>query len=371
MNNLCLLCLCFLLAVSCNNKQFSHTNKPTLKTEVIGYYSGNADNINQYPVEKLTQIIYSFCHLKGNRLNVDNAADTATIKQLVLLKNRNPQLKVLLSLGGWGGCKTCSDVFSTDAARKEFASSVKELTDYFKTDGIDLDWEYPAIEGHPGHPFMPADKDNFTFLVRDLRHVLGTQAQISFAAGGFDNFINNSIDWKAIEPLVNNVNLMSYDLVSGFSTVTGHHTPLYSTTEQSASADNAIKKLAAIGFPKNKIVLGCGFYARTWGNVEDVNNGLYQSGKFISFIDFKMLSTRLSTDSGYVYYWDDVAKATHAFNKEKKIFATFDDERSVKLKTEYVKSEGLYGIMFWELATDKPKNGLLSVIDHTLFPLKN
>jgi chitinase len=111
---------------------------------VIAYYSGDSKTIDNYPVEKLTHIIYSFCHLKGNRLNVDNKGDSTTIKKLVSLKKKYPKLKVLLSLGGWGGCEFCSPVFSTDKGRKDFARSVKEVNDYFKTDGIDLDWEYPA-----------------------------------------------------------------------------------------------------------------------------------------------------------------------------------------------------------------------------------
>src|SRR5687768_7426830 len=112
---------------------------------VTAYFAGDINQISKYDPQKLTHIIFSFCHLKGNRLSVDNKADTLRIQQLVELKKRNPSLKVLLSLGGWGGCSTCSDVFSSNDGRKAFASSVKELNNYFDTDGIDLDWEYPAI----------------------------------------------------------------------------------------------------------------------------------------------------------------------------------------------------------------------------------
>ncbi|MEP6682243.1 MAG: glycosyl hydrolase family 18 protein, partial [Parafilimonas sp.] len=111
---------------------------------VIAYYDGDAKTIDAYPVEKLTHIIYSFCHLKNNMLNVDNMNDSLTIQHLVTLKQRNPSLKIILSIGGWGGCAPCSQTFSTDEGRKTFASSVKNLSEYFKTDGIDIDWEYPA-----------------------------------------------------------------------------------------------------------------------------------------------------------------------------------------------------------------------------------
>ena len=126
---------------------------------VIAYYaSNNRSQIDSFAVEKLSHIIYSFCHLKGNRLNVDDAGDTAMIQKLVGLKKRNPQLKVMLSLGGWGGCETCSDVFSSKEGRRVFSQSVKELNEYFGTDGIDLDWEYPAIEGYPNHKYQVRTK---------------------------------------------------------------------------------------------------------------------------------------------------------------------------------------------------------------------
>src|ERR1700722_8931119 len=114
------------------------------KLAVIGYYAGRNTAIDSFATEKLTHIIFSFGHLKGNRLNINNANDTATIQHMVSLKEKNPALKVILSLGGWGGCKTCPEVFATDSGRSEFVASVVELTSWFHTDGIDLDWEYPA-----------------------------------------------------------------------------------------------------------------------------------------------------------------------------------------------------------------------------------
>jgi chitinase len=330
---------------------------------VIAYYSGDVNKIDSYDVKKLTHIIYSFCHLKGNRLNVDDAKDSATIVKLVSLKKTNPDLKVLLSLGGWGGCKTCSPVFATEAGRKEFAQSVKELNDYFKTDGIDLDWEYPVIQGYPGHPYTPEDRPNFTALVKELRRVLGKKHEISFAAGGFPTFLEQAIDWKEVMATVDYVNLMSYDLVSGFSNTTGHHTPLYSTDVQVRSANQAVSYLTSIGVPPDKIVIGAAFYARTWENVDSLNNGLYRSGTFKHFIPYRQFNEKLSEADGFVFYRDPVAQAPYAYNAGKRTFATFDDPLSIRGKTKYVMDKKLRGIMFWELSLDKGNGGLLEEID--------
>jgi chitinase len=333
---------------------------------VIAYYSGNSTLIDSFPVEKLTHIIFSFCHLKGNKLSVDNAADTATIQKLVSLKIRNPQLKIILSLGGWGGCEFCSPVFATDAGRKEFANSTKELMYYFKTDGIDLDWEYPAIEGYPGHAYKTEDKSNFTALVKTVRDTLGNNYEINFAAGGFDTFLQQSIEWDKVMPMLNKVNLMSYDLVNGNSKMTGHHTPLYSTASQKESADNAIRYLDSIGVPLNKIIIGAAFYAREWADVAPVNNGIYQAGRFHKFIPYRRFPGLVSADSGFVFYRDTVAKAPYAYSIAKKRYATFDDSLSIRDKTKYAIEKELGGIMFWELTLDKQQGGLLDVIDKTI-----
>lgn len=354
----------FLLAFALNVQSQPRAKKPVGKSSlaVIAYYAGQAAQVDSFAAEKLTHIIFSFCHLKGNKLAIDNARDTATIQQLVGLKKRNPNLKVLLSLGGWTGCETCSEVFSTEDGRSEFALSVKELLDSTNTDGLDLDWEYPAIQGPPDHKFTPEDKPNFTKLIVQLRKAIGRKKEISFAAGGFTTFLERSIEWKKVMPLIDRVNLMTYDLVHGYSTVTGHHTPIYSTPQQKESADNAIRFFDSIGIHRNKLVIGAAFYARIFENVDSVNNGLYRPGNFKRGMPFKAYPIVLSSDSGFVYHWDPVAKAPWLYNARQKLFVTYDDTTSMRLKTAYAKEKKLNGIMFWQLGEDTFSNGLLEVI---------
>ena len=336
------------------------------KISVIAYYSGNEKSINAYPIEKLTHIIFSFCHLKGNQLSVDDHRDTLTIRQLVALKKRNKALKVLLSLGGWGGCETCSMAFSTEEGRAEFSQSVKRLNQYFKTDGIDLDWEYPAIAGYPGHRYDVADKHNFTLLVSSLRKALGSKHEISFAAGGFTTFLAEAIEWDKVTPMVDNINIMSYDLVHGGSKITGHHTPLYSTSMQIESTDHAVKFLDSVGVPKSKMVIGAAFYARIFDVDENTNNGLYQPGKFSKGLPYMRFNKDSLQQEGFNYYWDEEAKAPYMYSSAKKQLITYDDETSMTLKTRYAMSENLKGIMFWQLGNDKVTNGLLSAIHNAL-----
>lgn len=281
---------------------------------------------------------------------------------MVRLKSRNPGMKVMLSLGGWGGCKNCSDVFNTSDGRKDFAQSVKEVTTYFNTDGIDLDWEYPAISGFPGHTYRTADRNNFTALVKELRIFNKKEFEISFAAGGFTGYIDSSIDWKEIIPYINFVNIMSYDLVHGYSTVSGHHTPLYSTPQQVESTHHAVQLLLKLGVPKDKLVIGMAFYGRLFKIEEGSEVGLYQPCKFSHGFSSKYMNDSLSEKNGFKKFWDDVAKAPYAINRERRLLATYDDERSIALKTNYAVKNKLGGVMFWQLYDDKFHHGLLEKI---------
>lgn len=335
------------------------------RVKVIAYYFGKPETLDSFDIKKMDEIIFSFGRLQGNLFHLKNTQDTATIQKMVALKSINPSLKVVLSMGGWGGCETCSDIFSSRKNSKDFVNAFKELSDYFKTDGIDLDWEYPAVSGFPGHKYTPADRQHFTRLVKFLRHSLGSNSEISFAAGVSKRVMETGMEWKKVMKKANRVNLMSYDLAGAGTPNSAHHTLLYSTPQQAVSTDYAVQYLLNLGIPSNKIVIGAAFYGKIWENVPDTSNGLYQSSKFKSAIPYKMLVNEFTPANGFNYYWDDLAKAPYLYNPIQKLFVTYDDKRSVKTKTQYAIDKKLSGIMFWQLTEDTFQNGLLDVIDET------
>jgi chitinase len=334
------------------------------KFRVVGYYAGPIQSIDSFKVEQLTHLIFCFCGLKENKLQIRNAEDSAIIFKMVALKKRNPSLKIFVSLGGWGGCETCSDVFNSSIGIKEFAKSVKEVANYFKIDGIDLDWEYPVIKGFPGHTYRNEDAANFTELVKELRQVNNPSFEISFAAGGFTSYIDSSIQWKEVIKYVDFINIMSYDLVHGYSVISGHHTPLYSTPQQIESTDHAVKMLIKAGVPKNMLVIGGAFYGRFFQIEEGSNVDLYMPCKFSHGFSFKNINDSISAKNGFEIKWDDIAKAPYAINNKRKLLATYDDKKSIALKTKYAKISQLGGIMFWQLYDDKYKDGLLETISN-------
>jgi len=118
-----------------------------------------------------------------------------------------------------------------------------------------------------------------------------------------------------------------------------------------------------MGIPAKKLIIGAAFYGRLYNNVENLNDGLYQPGTFAGTVTYKNFATQLSADSGWVYHWDDIAKAPYSYNLKKKSFITYDDKHSVELKTKYAIDKHLGGIMFWQLNQDTNKDGLLSTMD--------
>jgi len=370
-------------------------SQPENNIRVLAYYLGSADPIDKYDITKMTHIIFCFGQLDGNRIKLTKN-DSAVIKKMVSLKKVNLQLKVILSLGGGRGCKTCSEAFSTETGREEFARSINECHKYFGTDGLDLDWEFPTVEHFVGQKYSPEDKKNFTRLVNTIKK-FNPGYELSFAAGAHAGIFEEVVEWKKVMKMMDYVNLMTYDIGSyqnrpdlsqyrhlalgEDAKVTYHHTALYSTPDQlhavpgkynqfktpgqERSVDWCVKYLLKMGIPANKIIVGAAFYGRIYEDVDYLNDGLYMPGKYKGGVPFKNFPVDLSADSGYVYHWDEIAKAPWIYNPAKKIFVTFDDKRSVELKTKYVIDNKLGGIMFWQLGNDSFKDGLLNIIDET------
>ncbi len=188
---------------------------------------------------------------------------------------------------------------------------------------------------------------------------------LSFAAGASNRFFENSIEWDKVMPLVDNVNLMTYDFYGSGSNKTGHHTALSSNEFQNRSAESSIEALTNLGVNPKQIFIGGAFYIKTFKNVANINNGLNQNAEWnrsynqISFEDVR---------SNFNFYWDSLANSPYAYDSINKIFATFDDHKSIKLKSQYALDKKLGGIMFWQLMNDQKRNGLLSTMVKTIKP---
>ncbi len=357
--------LCFAFSEYCHAQTES---KPVI-IAYVGGYRGLVET-GSFDAKRLSHINYAFVDVKDNRAWMHNeATDTINFKNLVALKKQNPALKILISIGGWTWSKNFSDAVLTDTSARNFAKSAVEIVAKYDLDGVDIDWEYPGMQGD-SNVFRPADKEHYTNLFKNLRQFLDSLNRVTnkkyfvtTAVGGSSDYIEHT-QMNLVQLYTDYINVMSYDYADGTDSVSAHHTNLFTSGNDSNlySADRSIRDFINAGVPPAKIVIGIAFYGKGWQMASTDNNGLYRKSlKPAHGGGFTYIKDSLVNRNGFVRYWDIAAKAPYLFNARKKIFISYDDEESVKYKCEYVKQYHLAGAMFWEYYNDK-KEYLLKVI---------
>ena len=358
----------FIIFLSATESGEKQKNRPVI-IAYVGGFRGLAD-IDSLNPKKLSHINYAFVDVKDNRAWLHNeATDTINFRRLTALKKQNKDLKILISLGGWTWSKNFSDAVLTGSSTHAFAYSCIDIVAKYGLDGVDIDWEYPGLIGD-NNKFRPEDKEHYTLLFKELRQGLDSLAKITrkkylvtTAVGGSWEFIAHT-EMDKVAKYNDYINVMSYDYAGGSDTISSHHTNLYASSDDTSqgSTDKSIKAFIAAGVPAKKLVVGMGFYGKGWEMETGDNNGLYRRvKKFSRGGGFDYLKDSLENKKGFIKYWDDVAKAPYLFNPQTKVFITYDDEKSIKEKCQYIKKNNLAGAMFWEYDDDK-KEYLLDVI---------
>jgi chitinase len=395
---------------------------------VIGYFTQWGIYGRNYRVKnidtsgsaaKLTHINYAFGNVRNNRCevgvtqasdpntgvggdafadytkafqageSVSGGADTwdqplrGNWNQLKQLKAKHPNVKVLISLGGWTWSRGFSSA-AQPANRQAFVASCVDA--YIKGnlpvtdgaggvgaaagvfDGIDIDWEYPVACGLSCG--TPADNANYTALLAEFRRQLDAVRPgllLTVAVGaGIDKI--RVTDPAAYHPYLDFINVMTYDFHGAFDPITGHHSALFNSSADPSTGDvklynsnDAMEAFISRGVPASKLNLGIGFYGRGWTNVPNVNNGLYQSGSAApgtyeaGIEDWKVLK-----NLNHPIYTDANARATWSYNGT--TFWSFDTPALVTEKMGYVKTQGLGGAFFWEFSGDDAQGTLVNTI---------
>ncbi len=332
--------------------------KSKKKSVIIAYVGGFRGLIQTDSIDiwRLSHINYAFVDVKENRAWLHNeATDTINLRKLSELKQQKPDLKILISIGGWTWSKNFSDAVLTDTSTKNFAYSAVDMVAKYDLDGIDIDWEYPGMIGD-SNMYRPEDREHYTLLFKDLRKGFDSLKKITHrkyfittAVGGSQDYIDHT-EMDKVQYYANYINVMSYDYADGSDSISGHHTNLYTSSGDTAqySADRSIQAFIAAGVPRKKIVMGVAFYGKGWQMQSTDSNGLYRRAlQPARGGGFTYLKDSLINKNGFVRYWDDKASAPYLFNPEKKIFISYDDEESVKNKCKYVKQYHLAGVMFF------------------------
>ncbi|BGO90739.1 hypothetical protein JCM10020v2_002382 [Rhodotorula toruloides] len=303
-------------------------------------------------------------------------------------------VRPVFSVGGWDGSIHFSDLVKTASKQATFAKQIKSFMDKYGFVGVDLDWEYPNGVGIGCNAVSGDDSAHLLAFLKVLRSQIGSSKLIT-AAVSTDGFLGANgkalSDFKPYGQYLDYINLMTDTHSGSWSSTTGPDSPLRKCSSDS-SVQTAIKLWTSRGFPASKILLGVPAYAISFTtkssslSTTKINNkwsskayqpwtGVVPMGApgdsnapttdvcgtktaaYSGQWQFKDLVANglVSSDgmhgkNGYKRYFDQCSQAPFLFNPSKKHYISYEDSRSVAVKTAYAKQQGLGGVFVFDSA---------------------
>lgn len=274
----------------------------------------------------MTHINYAFGQVRADFAGV-TVQNEPFLRKVVALKQVNPGLKVLLSIGGWTA-GNFSEMAASARTRRSFAHDCRRIVDRFGLDGIDIDWEYPT-SSEAGISSSPDDTRHFTLLMRELRKALGRDKLLTIATIADGLYI----DFPACMPYLDFVNIMAYDVANP----PYHHTTLFrSPLSGRITVAEAVEAHIRNGVPPHQLTLGMPLYGR---------------GDHSNRVLHNFVKTR-HTDRRYVQQWDEAGKVPYLVDASGALVWGFDNPASLAAKCGYILDRGLLGGMYWECTED-------------------
>ncbi|WP_284619626.1 glycoside hydrolase family 18 protein [Aquabacterium humicola] len=360
---------------------------------VVGVYVPNWESpalLDRLAPGSLTHALYAFLRICGpGQLPKDAAACaqreafqlavTDTEKTFdaafVALKQRLPALKVVASVGGWGGSDPFFHFANEPARRAVFVdSAVAFLRAHPAFDGIDIDWEHPTSNGSANGVALgaPEDGQGYAALMIDLRRAVdalgretGRRYLVTSAVNTTDAIVRR-IDFRRAAPALDLLFMMTYDFYGGWSASAGHHAALLDGRPgTNESLAGAVKALTDAGMPKAKLVAGVAMYGRGFSGVVPPRrgasfNGAKKTGPFppgegvLTWREIAALyvDTHGRGRGGFQVVQDPVTQGYALWNPATRRYLGYDDPRAVMAKGAYARREGLAGVFAWELSQD-------------------
>jgi len=360
--------------------------------KVVGLYVPNWEptaRLDALPAGSATHLLYAFLRICGpGQLPKDEAVcqgrpdfqlasgepektfDTA----FQAFKQRAPQVKVLASVGGWGGSDPFFHLANGAARRAAFAASAAEfLRTHPAFDGIDIDWEHPTSNGSANGVALgsPADGQGYADLLLELRRALdalgreqGRRYLLTSAVNTTDAIVGK-VNFKGAQPALDLLFMMTYDYYGPWTKQAGHHSALRdSPAGANNSLQGAFKALRRAGMPARKLVAGVAMYGRGFTGVSlpaggGLNGGTRDgvfNGSDGSMTYREIAATLLDTQgrgrNGFEARFDPLTQAWSLWNPGSAQLMGYDDPRAVAAKARWARRQGLAGVFAWEYSQD-------------------
>ncbi|XP_037072206.1 chitotriosidase-1-like [Pollicipes pollicipes] len=380
------LCTLPLLALAaCGLAAGTNVHTQSAPFKVVCYYGSWAvyrPGDGRFDVEDIdpllcTHAIYTFAGLDAATHTIksldpwndlyDNYGKGAYLR-FTALKERNPQLKTLLAIGGWNeGSEKYSEMTASPEHRKIFVASCVEFLRKYGFDGLDLDWEYPAQRGGKA-----TDRDNFGHLVRELSDALVPQDLLLTAAVGQSRAtIDGAYNMLQLAEYLDIINVMAYDYHGTWDPFTGHVAPLYGSSQdikhgggyEDLNVNFTIHYYMQGGVPASKLAMGLPTYGRGFLLDDPTRHGLYAPARQpmpacpytrdAGFCGFAEICQMLG-EGGWTSVTDAEQQSLYMYKGD--VWVGYDDLVSIKRKVDLIRSLGLGGGMVWSLETDDLHN---------------
>ncbi|XP_046882381.1 chitinase, acidic.1 [Hypomesus transpacificus] len=313
-----------------------------------------------------THVIYNMATINSfNQIIPVEWNDETMYKDLNKLKNINPVMKTLLSVGGTlNGISPFISMVSKPESRADFIKSSISYLRAHNFDGLNLDWQYPGQNGSPS-----TDRMKFTDLVQELgkafedeaRDTRKTQLLLSATVAGLVPVLNTSYDVPEISRHLDFMNVMTYDFHGHWESATGHNSPLYRSSLDSGShidhnVDSSLSKWLSLGAPAEKLLMGFPTYGRTYRlttpnhSLGAPSKGPADAGPYTRTAGFWAFYEVCSFTSSATVGWIDEQKVPYA--TQGSAWVGFDNKESYAAKVQWLSTNKLGGASVWSLDMD-------------------
>jgi GH18 family chitinase len=360
---------------------------------IVGVYVPNWESpalVDALHGDSVTHVVYAFLHACGpGQLAMDapkcqgrpdftlgwGGVDATFDAAFQRLKARAPHVRVLASVGGWGGSDPFFHIADDPTARATFARSAAEfLRTHPGFDGIDIDWEHPTTNGSANGVALgsPADGQGYADLMAALRSALDTltaeigRKYLLTSAVNTSHAIVDKVNFRDAARSLDYVFMMTYDFYGGWSKAAGNHaTPRASAPGAEDGLDAATRTMRAAGVPADKLVAGVAMYGRGFTGVAPARDGVSFTGAAFTAsypapegssswreLHARYLDAQGRGRHGYKAVFDPVTRGWSLYNARNRLFMGYDDPRAVIEKGAFVRANGLAGVFAWELSQD-------------------
>ncbi|KAL7815591.1 glycoside hydrolase family 18 protein [Trichoderma gracile] len=362
-----------------------HQPKPSgppsnVQKRVVGYWEAwNSEHScgtmgpGEIPVNHLTHLNVAFGYITPDfRITNMDGLSPDIYRDVGDVKARNPNLKLLIALGGWkfsdpGPWQAVfPTMVSTQANRAAFIQNALGFLEEYGYDGID--WEYPGAEDRGG---STKDGENYVALLKELRAAIratGRDYIVTFTAPTSYWYLRH-FDVANMVAHVDWVNLMSYDLHGVWDGNNPIGKQILAHTNLT-EIDLSLDLFWRAGVDPSKIVLGLGLYGRSFF-LKDPRcwkpgcafTGPGEAGPCTDtpgILSFKEVTDILRRTGATAYLDKEAAVRYLPYGSNSWI--SFDDTKTIQAKIEYANKTGLSGLMIWAIDLDNERLDALRAI---------